>query len=570
MNSRQTLSTEPIEAANGRAGRRRVLESLLNEVSRIYEVPAFRELYSVIVECRAKLEAGKINLAVLGQMKRGKSSLLNALLREDLLPTGILPLTSVVTEISYADHASATILYRTGNVWDIPLEDVPQYVTEAGNPGNRKGVARLILRHPSPLLRAGIVLVDTPGLGSTYAHNTDATREYLGHIDAAIIVFSVDPPITEAEAEFVKDLRNAVPSLVFVLNKTDLATEQEVAKLQNFLRDELVNRLGVPSDSEIFPVSSRRIDGKTDAGLEDFVEYLQYFAMYKQDQTLFRSILRDVQKTLALASFSLSIGCRLSSLSPAELEERRLAIQDLLVAADSSTTALKTLLRQEQADLFSRVGRHLDGWQKEVLPQLQDQFESFRLSHPALSGKRLGKELEGFLNQEMDSIFRDWRMREDAELAGTFNGAVAEYTSKAQLILNTLTQELETLTGLRTEPLRVHCGIAVDAKVSYVIERVYFSLDRFFLMLPPFLQRPLVYRRVQKSVPLQLDRNAGRVRFDYRERIERSFASLERMLLSQIELARQSLTAALRSSEGDGELLHDVTALQSYVDRLVE
>lgn len=570
MSSKQTLSMELVEAGDGKTGRRRVLESLLAEVSRVYDSPAFRELHSVIVECRARLEQGKVNLAVLGQMKRGKSSLLNALLGDNLLPTGILPLTSVVTEISYGEHTSAAILYHSGILWDIPLADISQYVTEAGNPGNRKGVKRLFLRCPSPLLHTGLVLVDTPGSGSTYSHNTAATHEYLDKVDAAIVVFSVDPPITEAEAEFVKLLQASVPSLVFVLNKTDLATEEEVAKLQGFLRDQLVNRLGMPNESEIFPLSSRRTEGRTDSGLESFIEYLQYFAMYRQDQTLFRSILHDVQDTLTLASFSLSVGCRLSSLPPTELAERRQAIQRLVAAADNSTTALKTLMRQEQSDLFNQVEKHLDGWIKEVLPQLQVQFESFRASHSSLAGRQLGKELEGFLNREMDSTFRDWRTREDAELAVKFSQIVAEYTSKAQLILGTLTNELDALTGLRTEPISIHCGIAVDAKISYTIEPVYFSLDSFFLLLPPFVQRPLVYRRVQKSVPLQLDCNAGRVRFDYRERIERSFARLERILLSQIQNARHSLTAALRSPEADGQLLGAVTALQSYVDRLVE
>lgn len=569
MISSQRRFTESMEAADGNAGRQRVLKSLLQEISRVYDHSVFCELRSSILEARQRLEEGTVYLAILGQMKRGKSSLLNALLGEDILPTGVLPLTSVVTEISYGENASATILYQGGTSWDIALDDIHQYITEAGNPGNRKGVLRLVLRYPSNLLQAGIVLVDTPGLGSTYSHNTEATRAYLSHVDAAIVVFSVDPPITEAEAEFVKALRSEVSSLVFVLNKTDLVTDEEVLNVQAFILDELVNRLGIRGPCELFPLSTRQRDGRMNSGFNHFVEYLQNFTRHKQNQTLYLSILENLKSSLELANFSLTVGGRLSRLSPAELEEKRQAIGLLLTKADHDVNALKTLLRQEQTDLIREVGQHLDEYGKEALPQFEARFESFRISHRELAGTALGDALESFLNGEVQSIFRDWRVREDAYLAAKFAQIVGDYTANASGILDTLTQELEAHTGFTGKPLSVYCGLAMDAKVSYAIERVYFSLDRFLLLLPPFLQRPLVYRRVRTSVPLELDRNAGRIRFDYRERIDRSFTKLEQALFSQIQSARQSLSSALRSPEADEALLDQVTALQSYVDRLL-
>ncbi len=77
-------------------------------------------------------------------------------------------------------------------------------MTEEGNPGNWRGVARVVARLHTPLLDEGVRLVDTPGVGSVHEHNTLATDAYLPSLDAAVLVVSADPPISKAERAFLE------------------------------------------------------------------------------------------------------------------------------------------------------------------------------------------------------------------------------------------------------------------------------------------------------------------------------------------------------------------------------
>jgi ribosome biogenesis GTPase A len=137
-----------------------------------------------------KLAAGQLHLAVLGQMKRGKSSFINALLGAEIRPTGVLPVTAIITEIRYGPVTDATIIYATGGLREsIAMNTLADYITEDGNPGNRKQVGSVEIAYPSSFLEGGVVLIDTPGIGSTHAHNTQTTEGYLEQIDAGIVAF---------------------------------------------------------------------------------------------------------------------------------------------------------------------------------------------------------------------------------------------------------------------------------------------------------------------------------------------------------------------------------------------
>jgi ribosome biogenesis GTPase A len=133
---------------------------------------------------RDRVAEDRFNLVVLGEFKRGKSTLINALLQRDLLPVGVVPLTSVVTVIgaprgSDAPGEHLVVRFADGRERERPLEELERYVTEARNPGNRLGVERAHIELDHELLRAGLELVDTPGIGSIHGHNTDVARGFL-------------------------------------------------------------------------------------------------------------------------------------------------------------------------------------------------------------------------------------------------------------------------------------------------------------------------------------------------------------------------------------------------------
>lgn len=172
-----------------------------------------------------QLEEGCFHLAVLGQFKRGKSTLLNALLGEGVLPSSVVPLTAIPTRLRAGSRRQVRIAYldeRPDEVFAAPdaagLSTVlGRYVTEEANPENRLGVREVEVLHPSPALAHGVALIDTPGIGSTFEHNTVTTMAHLSECDAALFLVSADPPITAVEVAFLRDVAGRVPRLFFLL-----------------------------------------------------------------------------------------------------------------------------------------------------------------------------------------------------------------------------------------------------------------------------------------------------------------------------------------------------------------
>lgn len=167
-----------------------------------------------------RLAAGMFLVSVVGEFKRGKSTLINALIGEEVVPTGVLPVTAVATELRHGDPG-AVAEFLDGHREPTDRVRVADLVTEAGNPGNQRRVARVEIRGRWPLLEAGVVLVDTPGIGSVHIHNTEAARAALLDADGALLVLSADAPMSEQERDLVRLLAQRRAPTFYVLNKID-------------------------------------------------------------------------------------------------------------------------------------------------------------------------------------------------------------------------------------------------------------------------------------------------------------------------------------------------------------
>ncbi len=194
-------------------------------------------------------------VAVLGQFKRGKSTLLNALLGEDALPTGRLPLTGVTTRIVFGERGLA-VHFLDGQTQQTAIANLAAYVTEDRNPNNRLGVAHVDVALPLPLLR-DLAFIDTPGIGSTLTHNTQTAREASEHVDLALFVTGPEPPITNEELSFLRDIRDRAERVFVVIAKIDLVRGSE-AEILEFTRRTLDEAM--QQNVALFAVDATRPD----------------------------------------------------------------------------------------------------------------------------------------------------------------------------------------------------------------------------------------------------------------------------------------------------------------------
>jgi GTP-binding protein EngB required for normal cell division len=248
-------------------------------------------------ELMVKLAEDRFTLAVLGQFKRGKSSLMNAIIGRELLPTGVLPLTSAITKLNFGPQ-ERLVVEREGLIWpeELPLTRLDDYVTERGNPGNQKRVKSATVEVPVPFLRRGLEFVDTPGVGSAIVANTATTYAFLPQCDAVLFVTSVDTPLTRTELEFLKEIRQHVHKIFFVVNKTDLLPAPEVADVLAFVARTLREPMGV-DELRIFPLSCRRaLTGQDESGLPALQEELARFLSEEKSATFLDAIAQRVAR----------------------------------------------------------------------------------------------------------------------------------------------------------------------------------------------------------------------------------------------------------------------------------
>lgn len=134
-------------------------------------------------ELRDKIRANTFNLVVVGQFKRGKTSLINALIGNEILPVSVVPLTSIVTIMTYGDALRVKVYFNDDRTAEIKPESIPEYVTE----------------------------------NSIYQHNTDIAYQYLPKSDAALFLLSVDQPMSKAEIDFLHDVKEYSNKIMFLL-----------------------------------------------------------------------------------------------------------------------------------------------------------------------------------------------------------------------------------------------------------------------------------------------------------------------------------------------------------------
>lgn len=206
----------------------------------------------------ARLAEDRFNLLVVGRFSRGKSSLMNAVLGMDRLPTGVLPVTSVITSVEYANPEALHIEYQDNRFgFEVPMQNLAAYTTEGGNPGNERGVQIARVGLTAEILRRGFFFVDSPGLGSAVTQNTRTTEAFLPEADALVMVSGFDGPLSEDEARVLQLLSGTQLRLFFVLNKQDTVSPAERQDVCDYVH----GRLGGVWGQEACVFSLSALDG---------------------------------------------------------------------------------------------------------------------------------------------------------------------------------------------------------------------------------------------------------------------------------------------------------------------
>jgi GTP-binding protein EngB required for normal cell division len=324
-----------------------------------------------IAALRDRLDAARLRVLVAGEAKRGKSTLINALLGRAVLPAGVTPLTAVATTVRYGNDPRAEVRFADGHEEKQPMSALPDLVTERGNPGNRRRIAAVTVYLDAPLLAGGVELVDTPGTGSVFEWDTAAAHQALESMDAAVFVLTADPPVSAAERDLYAKVSGMSVLTFAVLNKADHLDQAGLAEAAEFTRRVLAEASqGPDAPGTVYPLSARAALAGGDPGFDVFAaDFMTYLASRRvrdlrssavmQARRIARSLLDEVALTLRAAQLNAGDAADRVARFSQRLAEVAIRGNDAVAVVNAESARLLMALNDAAEADVRRLGRDL-------------------------------------------------------------------------------------------------------------------------------------------------------------------------------------------------------------------
>ena len=499
---------------------------------------------------RDRVAQDRFNLVVLGEFKRGKSTLINALLDRQILPVGVVPLTSVVTAIAAGTEDRLIVRFLDGHEQELPVADLAGYVTEAGNPGNRLGVeiARIELDHA--LLHAGVELVDTPGIGSIHSHNTAVAREFLPRVDAALCVLDAGQPLSESERELIRDASDRVPRLLMVINKIDHLGHADREVAVQFIRSELADLLGT-AEPELFAVSARERDG-----IGSLAARLRRLAAQERESLLLRSVAAlaaavaaDTAQAARFASHAIMLP--LDELtSRAELFEQRIGELET-ASAEAGDLLDRGTARALDEFVNEPLRRYAAQHEARLRAELQAYIQELPRQSPRELSSVLGVWIDATVRTEFDALLPRYEVLIGDQLADLEH----RYAARVQRILEQVQETAEDVFGARAGDVLPDTGLRGPSRFSFKLTDVEHALDILVgfgrTVTPGALGRRLVIRDAEPRLIEMTDRHAGRLRSELADRVTAAARLYRRELAGAVDGAIEAIRLATERAVDD-------------------
>lgn len=492
----------------------------------------------------------RFHVAVIGQFKRGKSTLINALVGDAILPTGVTPVTSIVTVVRHGPRRGARVRFMDGSWNEIDPSDLQDYVSEVGNPDNERRVAGVEVFVPGRILASGMCLVDTPGLGSVFTAGSAATRDFVPHIDAALVVVGADPPISHAELVLVEEVGRQVTDLVVILNKADRVTDLERRAARTFTEQVLARRLGRPIGAILEVSATERLAGASIA--RDWEALDQTLARLSEEAGGYLVAAAERRGLLLLAErLRREIDEEHAALvRPVEASERRIdALRVCRAEAERAMGDLGHLLTAEQERLAGTFAGLADAFLErstaEARREIAEAVRSTNGRAPALRAAAVA------LAQD---ISRRWLERWRAEVQPAAESLYRQATERFVLHANGFLARFDASADAAAsgEPALVgpEIGFRVRSRLHYTDLWGRARPSPFARLIDPFRSRERLLAAVTSDagayLAALLETNTARIKNDLNHRVLESRRLLEGELRAHIEHAHGTAGRALQ------------------------
>ena len=207
---------------------------------------------------------------------------------------------------------------------------------------------------------------------------------------------------------------------------------------------------------------------------------------------------------------------------------------------------MNVLLASEVDRLVAEVEADLNRRIEESVPSVRQRLQELFGRHRQASRGELGKLLDEFMSEQVEIVFNAWRIEEDRKMNGVFAAMSARFAAKANGIIRNIREATARLFEVGVETFESPATLRAETHLYYKLDPLfYFAIDKIPFVLPRFLFRSYVLGKRQDKITMELHRNAGRIRYDYLQRIEQSADQFRKELNLKIDATLSGVQQAI-------------------------
>ena len=381
--------------------------SSLSELSGVAEAVGARTLKERVErDLVKKLEEDRFHLVVVGEFNHGKSTFVNALLGETVLPVGVTPTTAAIHHLKYADVPEATVQYASGRREQIPFGDTRKFAVGGG--AHVEEVDFLEVGYPAQLLKERILLVDTPGVNDLSLQRADITYSYIPRADAVLFLLDAGQILKESERVFLQEklLAASRDKIVFVITKWDILNDAEREEALAYAQEQLGKLV---KDAIVFPVSAETAlqgGGVAQSGMPELLSHLTHFLAEERGRILLDNALGEGLNVASMLGKGVDARRRAVAMKSEELDRRIKVLEQDLAGQAMTIEQRRAKIREEVTGIKVGARKDLDRFVDDVTKQLPNVIDAAK-----------SEDLKNYLPAFLEDTFRQWAEHESKEIA---------------------------------------------------------------------------------------------------------------------------------------------------------
>ncbi|MGE5841140.1 MAG: dynamin family protein [Deltaproteobacteria bacterium] len=512
------------------------------------------------------VENPPIDVAILGQFKAGKSSFVNSLIGQDVLPVGVIPVTTVISRLRFGERERAIIFFYDGTSREIPVGALDEYTSESKNPSNQKNVETVDIELPALADYAGLRLVDTPGLGSVFKAHMEVSSNWLPEVGAAVLAVSADRPLSENDLQLIRELTQYTPRIILLLTKADLLSPSQQDEVVRFFEDTIKRELN--REFPIFLYSTKTDTGRFRHRLEGEL----FFKLAVNRDFEFRKILQHKANSVIRGCLGyLEVALKTSLQADEDRESLRRQILDEKVSFDSMREDLFFIARENQKQTRVFIMNVLQGFMKPIWSQIMERLVTdMRTWRGNLW--QLTRRYEQWVADTMTEEMRRISRQEHRHFYGTLKKAHASLARSLEAFRMLLNGNVQKVLGVSLAEAEWDIKIAEPEQPDIRTFRASnYNLDLIWFLIPMFLFRRAFEKRFIEKIRWEVETNINRLAAQWEERINATIDGMHRQAVQYVRDETATIESMLYSARGrTGEIRQMIADLRMISDRLAE